>query len=323
MRQRECTFVDSLQSVKGQNDFYGRPSSYGPLDPSDMQFDGITMSSIHDGEEIFRMVCHIDTSRLSHLFLHSKFYLVIDSLVFYPYKSYLPNMSACQVTQQDLDNMNAEERDYWETISNFDFEEQQSPTVKVQLDIYSSWINELVQVYNNVKLGSFSIDIPISKKDLTNSVYIYDRQATIAAGKEPLNINGDCFVVPRSYMPVSYDNPSWGTGEYKIKAIFSQNCRYNPKGKRAQNWHRDYKQLKKLMSHGKRNNEYLNDVITTFRDNRFTILKATYQPALTKGASFIKIGQSSNSPAGGMGAGGASGAGAAGGGAGGTMGGKP
>ena len=33
MRQKECIFVDSLQSVKGQSDFYGKQSNYGPLDP--------------------------------------------------------------------------------------------------------------------------------------------------------------------------------------------------------------------------------------------------------------------------------------------------
>ena len=32
---------DGLQSVKGQSDFYARQSNYGPLDPTDMNFDGI------------------------------------------------------------------------------------------------------------------------------------------------------------------------------------------------------------------------------------------------------------------------------------------
>ena len=58
-----------------------------------------------------------------------------------------------------------------------------------------------------------------------------------------------------------------------------------------------------MQNHGKEENAYLNDVITTFRDNRFAILKATYQPGLTKGASFLKFGQSTSIPAGGAGGG--------------------
>ena len=92
MRMKECTFVDSLQSVKGQNDFYSRQSNYGPLDPSDMNFDGITLRAHRDGQEFLRIVCHIDTTKFDHLFLHSKFHLIADTIVFNPYKSFLPNL---------------------------------------------------------------------------------------------------------------------------------------------------------------------------------------------------------------------------------------
>ena len=37
-----------------------------------------------------------------------------------------------------------------------------------------------------------------------------------------------------------------------------------------------------MQNNGKAKNEYLSDVITTFRDNKNTILKATYTPALTQ-----------------------------------------
>ncbi len=296
MRQRECLFVDSLLSVAGQRDFYAKPSSHGPLDPSDMQFDGITLIASRHGQEILNMVCHIDEERLDHIFLHSKFYLVIDSLTFYPYRSFLPNMGAHRINarQEDLGGLTQDERDYWTAISHFDFDEYQSPRIKVDIDLFSSWINDLAQVFHDVKLGSFNVEIPFGAKDLTDSVYVYSRQRALREGQPLLTMNGDCFVVPRSFMPVSIDRPSWGTGEYKVKMTFTEQCRYNPEGMRARDWRRDYKQLVKMQNHGKGKNEYIEELVTTFRDNRYAILKATYQPALTKGAAMVKIGQSAS-----------------------------
>jgi hypothetical protein len=178
--------------------------------------------------------------------------------------------------------------------------------VNVSMDIYSSWINELVQVYHDVKLGSFSVNIPIKENELTDSVYFYSREKAIAEHRPTINIDGDCFVVPRSYMPVSANNPSWGTGEYKMKVVLSEKCRYNPKEGRSKNWHRDYKQLVRMQK-GKAENEYWNDIVTTFRDNKNTILKATYTPALNMGVKELGLSTSAG------GAGGAGGAGMSGG----------
>lgn len=288
MRQKECTFIDSLQSVKGQSDFYSRQSNYGPLDPSDMNFDGITFSANRDGKEVLRMVCHIDTTRFEHLFLHSKFYLVVDSIAFYPYRSFLPNLKANRV-EQPRPGASEDEIDYWNTISSFSFDEYHNPTVNIKMDLTSSWINELVQVYQDVKLGTFSVNIPVKEDELDDSVYIYSRKTALAEHLPTIDMEGDCFVVPRSYMPVSANNPSWGTGEYKMKVVLTENCRYNPKDGRAKNWHRDYKQLVKMQNNGKAKNEYWDDVVTTFRDNGNTILKATYTPVLNSIPSMLGI----------------------------------
>lgn len=312
MRQKECMFVDSLQSVKGQSDFYGRQSTYGPLDPSDMNFDGITLKANRGGKEVLKMVCHIDTMKFDHLFLHSKFYLVVDTIIFHPYRSFLPNLKANHIEKPRANEASQDEIDYWNTISQFSFEEHQSPIVNIQMEIYSSWINELVQVYQDVKLGSFSVNIPINERDLTDSVYMYSRKQAIAENRPIINMDGDCFVVPRSYMPVAANNPSWGTGEYKMKVVLSEKCRYNPKAGRSKNWHRDYKQLVRMRNHGKAKNEYLNDVVTTFRDNGTTILKATYTPVLNALPGMLGIGASSGGGASKAGAGGASKAGAGG-----------
>lgn len=314
MRQKECTFVDSLQSVKGQSDFYGKQSVYGPLDPSDMNFDGITLCANRNGEEVLHMVCHIDTTRFDHLFLHSKFYLVVDSIVFHPYRSFLPNLKANRITKPKH-GASQDEIDYWNTISHFSFAEQGNPTVSLRMDIMSSWINELVQVYQDVKLGSFTVNIPIKESDLRDSVYVYSRKEALAKHSPTIDVSGDCFVVPRSYMPVSANSPSWGTGEYKMKVIISENCRYNPTEGRSRNWHRDYKQLVRMQNNGKANNEYITDIVTTFRDNQNTILKATYTPVLSGLPGMIGLGASSAAGAGmGSAAGRASGAAPAGGG---------
>ena len=309
MRRKECSFVDSLQSVKGQSDFYSKLSNHGPLDPSDMNFDGITLRANKGNKEVLRMVCHIDTTKFEYLFLHSKFYLVVDTLIFYPYRSFLPNLKANHIRPPRPGKSSQEEIEIWNTMSQFDFEERQSLTVNIKMDVYSSWINELVQVYQDVKLGTFSINIPIDERELKDSVYVYYRGKAIAEKKPIINVNGDCFVVPRSYMPVSAKNPSWGTGEYKMKVVLSEKCKYNPSEERSKNWHRDYKQLVRLQNDGKVKNEYWEDIETTFRDNYNTILKATYTPVINGLTSMMGIKTTGNAvgKAGGM-AGGMSGA---------------
>lgn len=182
MRNRECMFIDSLQSVKGQRDFYRMPSNYGPLDPTDMNFDGITFRARRGGKDVLRMVCHLDTARFTHLFMHSKFYLVLDTLEFHPYESYLPNLSANRIMGPGED-ASEDEKEYWNTISRFDFNEQQEPSVNIRMDITSSWINEAVQVYQDVHLGSFSVDIPIKESMLRDSVYFYSREEALARGR--------------------------------------------------------------------------------------------------------------------------------------------
>ena len=291
MRQKECTFIDSLQSVKGQCDFYGRQSEYGPLDPSDMDFDGITLRANRYGKEILRMVCHIDTTKFDHLFMHSKFYLVVDTIIFHPYNSFLPNLKSNRIRPPRLNEMPQDVIDYWNTISQFSFDEYSDPTINVKMDIYSSWINELVQVFQDVKLGSFSVNIPIYQDMINDSVYFYSRERAIAEHQQLIDMEGDCFVVPRSYMPVAANNPSWGTGEYKMKVVISETCRYKPDAGRSNNWHRDYKQLVRMQNNGKARNEYMEEIISTFRDNSTTILKATYNPALQALPGILGIGQ--------------------------------
>ncbi len=286
MRNNECVFVDSLESIKGQSDFYSRCSDYGPLDPSDMRFDGITFTSKRNGFEVLRIVCSLDTARLDRMFMHSKFYLVLDSLAFYPYRSYLPNLSANRI-KANPENMRPAEREYYEAINMFSYDELGSPTIKLTMDLTSSWINEQVQVYQDVKLGSFTLDFEIPESAVDDSVYVYSRQSALASGESPIVMNGDSFVVPRSYMPGQIDNPSWGTGEYKIKIVLSQKARINPNGSRSKNWHRDYRKLVRLQNGGKASNDYWQDIKTAFVDKSGVIMKATYTPLLNYGVKAV------------------------------------
>lgn len=298
MRNKECIFIDSLKSVKGQEDFYKDLSSYGALDPTNMNFDGITFSAYRNEQMVLKMVCHIDTTRLNHMFMHSKFYLVLDHLEFYPFNSYLPNLSANNILAPTIKkdkngkkeySMAEEQMEYWNTISQFSFEEYGEQNINLKMEFFSSWITETITVHSDVKLGEFSLTIPINKDCITNDIYIYDREKAIANNEKTIDMTGDCFVVPRSFMPVSATTPSYGTGEYSIKVTMSQKGRYNPQGERARNWHKDYKQLLRMSKGNDVKNEYLQNILTTFRDNGSSILKATYTPLLSSGITMLGL----------------------------------
>ena len=47
MIEKECNYTDSLSSIQGLKDFYSETSRYGALDPSNMNFDGITIQALH------------------------------------------------------------------------------------------------------------------------------------------------------------------------------------------------------------------------------------------------------------------------------------
>ncbi len=276
MRQKECVYEDSIQSIGGQNDFYGSSSAVGPLDPSDMIFDGINISVSKNDMEVIRLSCSVDSSRFAELYLQGRFYLVLDSFVFHPYQSFLPNMEADWNEVSRKGDYGVDVVRYWEKISQFDFKEQEGVVVRIWIDIYSSWINELAQVFDDVKLGSFKLEIPIREHDLKDSVYVYSRGDS-AYNNTDLLVDGSSFVVPRSYMSIA-NRPSWGTGRIKMKVRFSETCRFNPRGERAQNWKKDYKRLKQLK--GNNENDYIKHVVTTFRESGRGIIKATYTPAL-------------------------------------------
>lgn len=293
MIERECNYTDSMSSIKGLKDFYGEVSTVGALDPSNINFDGISIRGIRDEKEVLFMSCHIDTTRLDHMFQHSKFNLVLDTLIFHPYQCHLPNLQANGIRMMRGETT---ERD-----NSFSFDERQNLCVGLEMTLSSSWINEAVMVMNNVELGTFKLNVNVDQK---SQEFIYSRrqiEQNRANGLDRdttfIQIEGDCFVVPRSYMPISGGKRMWGTGEYKIKVKMREACQFNrdeDRNKKMKEWYKDYKQLRKMQKKGSQIEEYLR---TVWKQNGNTLVKQMLKQGLNTGIAATGLNQSSASSA--------------------------
>ena len=194
-------------------DFYSTVSDAGALDPSGMSFNGFACFQQRGGDTVFYIACHLDTSdyAIGRILKHSKFQLQLDTLVFNPLLCNLPN-----------DNTRA-----FSERNKFSFKERGTLFFTIDMDITSSWINQAVQVHNDVKLGSFAIRVPITENSLdADGIFRY------ALGREDNKVDcsviGDCFIVPRSYIGVRDENgnyhDAWGTGQYKVTMVIKETC---------------------------------------------------------------------------------------------------
>ena len=261
--ENECYYLDSLTFMNSLSDFYKQGSFDGPLDPADLNFNGFTLNAQHNGKDVLKFYCHVDTDEagLNQIFNHSKFKLVLDSMYFDPYSCHLPNMAANYIYPD-------EEKDYGRNLT-FSFEDRENLIVGLYFNISSSWYNEAVMLAKNVHLGSFNVQIPIEEYDLEDGLFIYKREI-IDANREYykehqqefdpesplydstlimpdttyLNINGDCFIVPRSYMPLPGGVAHWGTGEYNVEFYLVEQC--NITDEMRENWRKDYRKLNKM-----------------------------------------------------------------------------
>ena len=293
MIERECNYTDSMSSIKGLKDFYSEASSLGALDPSNINFDGISIRGVRDGKEVLFMSCHIDTTRLDHMFQHSKFNLVLDTMIFHPYQCHLPNLQANGIRMMRGE---ATERD-----NSFSFDERQNLCVGIEMTLSSSWINEAIMVMDNIELGKFKLNVNIDQR---SPEFIYSRRQIEQNRAMRLNsdttyiqIEGDCFVVPRSYMPISGGKRMWGTGEYNIKVKMREACQFNRdenSNKKMKEWYKDYKQLRKMQNKGSQTEEYLK---TIWKQNGNTLIKQMLKQGLTTGVAATGLGQSGTSGA--------------------------
>lgn len=215
--QRQCSFHRLLSTETHIDDFYSRPSVQGAMDPSDLKFEGFGCRSYIElpdkpgwGNEALYLFCSMrrDDEGLSHITDHSKFKMQIDTLMFNPRFCNLPNDSTGQLD------------------ASFNFRGRKDLVLNIKARIYSSWINEAIMVTHDQLLGEFSITARIDSTKLDNGVFIYD--ADDPEMRNLVSIDGDCFIVPRSFTgttdAVNY-SPAWGTGQYRIEMEISESCR--------------------------------------------------------------------------------------------------
>lgn len=294
MIQNENNYTDSITSIKGLKDFYSAPSHRGALDPSDINFDGIEIRGIRNGQEVIYMSCSIDRERLDHMFRHSKFNLTLDTLAFYPYQCHLPNVTANGIrNMREMKKGKAELKG--DTIirpgvggNGFSFEERNNLRVAIDFSVFSSWINQAVQIHDNVELGNFNFTINIPDNVM---VYTYSRKKIIEDSKAILEgperseflsrnllaVEGDCFVVPRSYMPLESGKPMWGTGEYNIKVRVRESCQFADDSDKAKHWREDYKRLRQMQNKSGEVREYFQTLWNQYGNN---IVKTSYSTAV-------------------------------------------
>lgn len=299
MIQNENNYTDSITSIKGLKDFYTSNSHMGALDPSNINFDGIEIRGIRNGQEVIYMSCSIDRNNLEHMFRHSKFNLVLDSLSFNPYVCHLPNVTANGIrTMNDIKKGKAEVRG--DTIirpgkggNGFSFDERNNLRVAIDFSLYSSWINQAIQVHKDVELGKFSMSVNIPNSIL--GTYTYSRNEILKEAKDLpqdaqqdflannlIDIEGDCFVVPRSFMPLDNGKPMWGTGEYNIKVKIRESCQFADNSEKAKHWKEDYKRLRQMQNRSGEVQEYLQTLWNQYGN---TMVKSSYKTALTTGVN--------------------------------------
>lgn len=284
MIKNECRFVDSLTYLNNLSDFYAKGSFNGALDPADLCFNGFTLSTQREGHDVLRFYCHVATDEvgLAEIFNHSKFHLVLDSMYFNPYRCHLPNMEAnCIFVEAGKE---------YPRNTQFSFDERTGLKVNISFTVTSSWYNEALLLSKDVELGRFNVQVPIEERYLTDSVFIYKRGLP---GMPEMNITGDCFIVPRSYMPLTNGQAHWGTGEYNVKVCVGEQCDISRDF--SDHWHSDYRHLKRMRKDHQNWREFTNFCGQSGR----TLLKVTLDKATSTALNQWDFMNGSMSPSGG------------------------
>lgn len=221
----ENIYETTISTVSEINDFYKERSFEGAMDPKGMRFDGIGCLRKEGNDTVFYISCHIDRSKINRIINHSKFELVLDSLIISPTRSNLPNT----------------------TLSiPFSFEERKNFNLSMNIKLTSSWMNEIVQLQKDQLLGEFCINIPVDQKDLDDKGFL--RYSRKSGEPSKYKVIGESFIIPRSYMGYRDENDnyknSWGTGEYKLSIDLKETCDITEQYR--ENWKEDRKRRKKM-----------------------------------------------------------------------------
>lgn len=222
----ENVYETKISTISELNDFYKKMSFEGAMDPDGMQFDGIGCLRTEGEDTVFYISCHIDRSKINRIINHSKFELVLDTLIVSPFHSNLPN------TPLDLP---------------FSFEERQNYCLTMDIKIISSWMSITTQLQKDQQLGSFKICIPINKDSLDKDGFLHYVRKN---GEESAyKIVGESFIVPRSLSGYRTENEyrnCWGTGQYKLSIVLKETCNITDQYRKQ--WKKDRKRRKKMNS---------------------------------------------------------------------------
>lgn len=223
--EKENEWSMSLSTVDEIKDFYCATSTEGALDPAGMKFDGIGCLRMDGQDTVFFISCHIDRTKLYRIINHSKFELILDTLIIDPVRSNLPN------TSLPID---------------FSFDQREDFRLKIDIGLFSSWYTELIELHTNEQLGRFTIDIPVRQSDLDSEGRLcYFRKE---GENSKYKISGESFIVPRSY--TGYRDRTgryrrvWGTGQYKLTIDLNESCDITDAYRDG--WKRDYKLRRSL-----------------------------------------------------------------------------
>lgn len=222
---KECSFTSSLGTLYSINDFYSHGSELGALDPSGIQFNGIGCLATIENDTSFYVSCHLNRQKLNRIKDHSKFELILDTIVINPYHSHLPNSPL---------------------PLSFSFADRKTFNFKMTIQIKSSWMDFTPSLHQDEVLGEFVLDIPIDSTDVDeNGSFIYIRKA----GQESqYALSGESFIVPRSYMQIPDDSlglrDHFGTGQYSLAVTVEESCELSPEYQK--NWRADRKYRKSL-----------------------------------------------------------------------------
>lgn len=223
--KKENVYQTVINSVSEMSDFYDAPSFDGAMDPKGMRFDGIGCLRTEGQDTLFYISCHIDRSKLHRIINHSKFELVLDTLILSPTHSNLPNTKLA---------------------IPFSFEERKDFTLTMDITLSSSWMNEIVQLQKNQELGTFHINIPADQRVLDDKGFL--RYVRPAGEPSRYQVTGESFIVPRSYSGFRDERDNfkdcWGTGEYKLTVSIKESCDVTDSYR--SNWKNDYKHRKQL-----------------------------------------------------------------------------
>ncbi|MBX9109646.1 hypothetical protein [Parabacteroides johnsonii] len=223
--QAENIYSTQISTVSEMNDFYTETSLHSAMDPKGMRFDGIGCLRKEANDTLFYISCHIDRSKINRIVNHSKFELILDTLIVSPAHSNLPNTS-----------LNIP----------YSFEERTNFTFSMNIKLTSSWMTDMALLQKNQELGEFNINIPVDQSVLgTDGFLRYVRKE----GEQPAyKVVGESFIVPRSYMGYRDENDRfrnrWGTGEYKLAIQLKETCDVTQQYR--DNWKKDRKRRKSL-----------------------------------------------------------------------------